>query len=250
MTIRSVALASVVVGSMALAGCESAPEPSVAPTESAPRPAVQIDETWTATNGEWTFTGFVDPAGDPTDVMLEVGPGPSTARRFDQQIPVAQDLTEAGPLTTTTRDIPDIDEICVRFTATNGAGTSLTSPLCFPHDLPSFVIDAEPPAVTFTAPPTGTTTDIDATTYTVTWTETEEGSGISRRSLQRLVAEDSGGGCGAFEDDGPARTEPSPVAVSGLIAGKCYQWVETLIDHAGNASSTTSGTVRVAAGSP
>jgi hypothetical protein len=46
-------------------------------------------------------------------------------------------MTEAGSLTITTRDIPDIDEICVRFTATNRVGTSWSTPLCFPHDLPT-----------------------------------------------------------------------------------------------------------------
>ncbi len=126
----------------AVVGCGSS-TPSVN-TPAPIQPAVEIDKTWTAANGEWTFTGRVDPEGDPTDVVLEVGPGPSTARRFDAQLPVAEGLTEAGPVTITTREIPDVDEICVRFTATNSAGRSSSTPLCVPHDLPSVLPPAAP----------------------------------------------------------------------------------------------------------
>lgn len=243
-TIRSIGLVGVIVGAATLAGCE-VPTPTVAPTAFALRPSVQIDQTWRADNGEWTFTGRVDPQGDPTDVVLEIGPGPATARQFDRQVPVAQDVTEAGPLTITTRDIPDIDEICVRFTATNSAGTSSSTPLCVPHDLPSFVIDADPPTATFAAPATGSTTVLDTTTFTVEWAEADVGTGIGRRSIQRRVATDSAGTCGAYEDDGPASAATSPLAVADLLDGRCYQWVATLSDGAGNTSETTSGTVRV-----
>jgi hypothetical protein len=246
--IRSVALAGVVVAVAALAGCD-ATAPTAAPTAFALRPAVQIDSTWQASNGQWTFTGRVDPQGDPTDVVLDVGPGPATTRQFNQQIPVAQDVTEAGPLTITTRDMPDIDEICVRFTATNSAGTSSSTPLCVPHDLPSFVIDADPPTATFSAPATGSTTVLTVTTFTVEWTEADVGTGISRRSIQRRVATDSAGICGAYEDDGPASAATSPLAVTDLLDGRCYQWVATLSDASGNTSETTSGTVRVETGS-
>ena len=126
-------------------GCgTSPPPPTASPSVLAIRPAVLIEQTWTAANGEWTFGGTVDPEGDPTDVVLEIGPGPATARRFDAKVPVGQGLTTAGPLTISTRAIPDIDEICVRFTATNSAGTSPSSPLCFPHDLPSIAPPAAP----------------------------------------------------------------------------------------------------------
>jgi hypothetical protein len=124
-------------------GCESAP-PSIAPPATGVRPAVQIDPLWTAANGDWTFTGHVDPEGDATDVVLEIGPGPATARRFDARVPVEQDLMAAGPLTIATHEIPDIKDICVRFTATNGAGTTSSSPLCFPHDLPTIAPPAAP----------------------------------------------------------------------------------------------------------
>jgi hypothetical protein len=132
---------------LAVASCASRPLPSAAPSAVGARPAVRIDTSWTTVGDQWTFTGQVDPDGDPTDVVLEVGPGPATARRFDAELPVADDLIAAGPLTFTTRDIPDIDEICVRFTATNAAGTASSSPLCFPHDPPS-IAPPGPPTVT------------------------------------------------------------------------------------------------------
>lgn len=138
-----VALGSVVL--VVVLGCGTTPPPPTAsPTVPAVRPAVLIEQTWTAANGQWTFGGTVDPEGDATDVVLEIGPGPATARRFDAKVPVEQDLTTAGPLAITTAAIPDIDEICVRFTATNSAGTSSSSPLCFPHDLPSIAPPAAP----------------------------------------------------------------------------------------------------------
>jgi len=243
-TVRSVALAGVIVAMAALAGCDATP-PTAAPTAFALRPAVQIDGTWQASDGQWTFTGRVDPQGDPTDIVLDVGPGPATVRQFNQQIPVDQDVTDEGPLTITTRDIPDIEEICVRFTATNSAGTSSSTPLCVPHDLPSFVIDVDPPTATFAAPATGSTTVLEATNFTVEWTEADVGTGIIRRSIQRRAATDSGGTCGAFEDDGPPSTATSPLAVTDLLEGRCYQWISSLSDDAGNRSETTSGTVRV-----
>jgi hypothetical protein len=236
-------VALVVVGVAALAAC--GPSPSADRTAPPVQPAIQIDPSWQAADGEWTFTGRVDPADDPTDVVLEIGPGPITARRFDQQIPVADDLVEPGPLTITTRDIPDIDEICVRFSAKNGAGTSFSTPLCVPHDLPSFIVDVAPPATEFSAPGGGTESVLSATSYTVTWTETDEGTGITRRSLQRQVADGGGGTCSEFADDGPADTSASPVTASDLADGMCYRWIQTLADGAGNVTEVTSGIVRV-----
>jgi hypothetical protein len=94
----------VVLGLLALVtlqACGSRP-PTIAPIGA--RPAIQIDQAWTQVSGEWTFTGRVDPARDPTDVVLEIGPGPATARQFDTELPVAPDLTAAAPLTITTRE--------------------------------------------------------------------------------------------------------------------------------------------------
>lgn len=127
---------------IALAACDAV-APSVGPSPSptsdvfADRPAVQMDTTWTAAKGQWTFTGSVDPQGAATDVVFEIGPGPETLRQFDTQLPVVQQLTAAGPLTITTGQIPNIPLICVRFTATNEVGTSFSTPLCFLHDLPT-----------------------------------------------------------------------------------------------------------------
>ena len=127
-------------------GC--APEPSQPPvTPAALLPGISIDGSWTFVEGDWTFTGHVDPEGDPTDVVLEVGPGPETARTFDTTVAVATHLVEPGPLTVTTREIPDVDEICVRFKATNSGGTSVSRPLCFPHDLPSIGPAVAPTAI-------------------------------------------------------------------------------------------------------
>ena len=125
---------------MLVAACDSsAPTapPSATPGVFADRPAVGIGNTWTAQNGKWTFTGSIDPLGAPTDVVLDVGPGPQTLRQFDSHLAVAQQVVDAQELTITTDQIPDIPEICVRFTATNRVGSSSTSPLCFPHDIPT-----------------------------------------------------------------------------------------------------------------
>lgn len=242
--IRSIAVGVAVLAATALAGCDAI-APTVAPTAFASKPAVRIDPTWQNTGGQWTFTGQIDPQGDPTDVVLEIGPGPETARTFNQRVPVVSGVTLPAPLTVTTGAIPDIPEICVRFTATNSAGTSLTTPLCFAHDQPSFAVDGVAPATHFSAPAFGSTVVLNGRTYTVTWTETEEGSGIASRSLQRRAAPYAGGACGAYADDGPAVTSPSPVDVTDLVSGKCYEWIETLSDRSGNTSVTTSGTVRV-----
>jgi len=249
-TLRSLT-AVVTLATVALAGCDAAPTPSPSPSPTsafAAKPAIHIDDSWKSLDGEWTFTGYVDPEFESTDVILEIGPGPATLRQFDRQVPVAQDLLEAGPLTITTQDIPDIDVICVRFTATNSAGTSSSSPLCFPHDLPSFAVDSVPPTTTFSAPAFGSLTVITVLTFTVAWTEADEGSGVASRSLQRQVATFSGAACGAFTNDGAASTAASPVTATGLVDGKCYQWLEKLRDAAGNTSQTTSGTIRVALG--
>lgn len=238
-------LAALLLAAAAVAACDAtAPSPSVSETAPPAKPSVTI-ETWGVSAGTWSFNGHVDPQGDPTDVILEIGPGPQTARIFNEQVPVASDLVDAGPLTATTAKIPDIPEICVRFAATNSAGTSLSTPLCFPHDLPSFFADALPPTTTFTTPPTLKTEVVKTSSYTVAWTELDADSGVRSRSLQRQVATYAGGACGPFTDEGDASISPSPVEVTGLQGGKCYQWVMSLRDGVGNQSDTISGVVRV-----
>jgi hypothetical protein len=146
-----------------LAACDTS-APSLSPAAFADRPGIQLDTTWTALNGQWTFTGNVDPNGAPTGVVLEIGPGPITARVFDTQVTVADHVAAAMPLTITTTKIPNIPQICVRFTASNSVGTSWSTPLCFPHDLP-------------TAPPPGAPTVAIDSTFTVAdgkWTFTAD----------------------------------------------------------------------------
>ena len=137
---RPVIVALLAAAVVVLGGCDtSAPTgaPSPTPGVFADRPGVTIDGTWTAQNGRWTFTGSVDPLGAPTDVVLDVGPGPQTLRQFDTHLPVVRQVVDAQALTITTDQIPDIPEICVRFTATNRVGSSVTPPLCFPHVVPT-----------------------------------------------------------------------------------------------------------------
>lgn len=126
---------------LVVAACDTtvAPSANSSPTPGAfaDRPGISLDQTWTAAGGQWTFTGSVDPQGAATTVVLEIGPGPQTLRQFDTQVPVVGQVTTTTPLSVTTSKIPDIDLICVRFTATNAAGKSSTPPLCFPHDLPT-----------------------------------------------------------------------------------------------------------------
>ena len=117
-------------------GC-AAPPPS--PPASLGRPVVQIDEEWSEADGRWTFTGRLDPQGGATDVVFEIGPGPSTARRFDTQLTVAEGVASERSLTVTTDEIPGIAEVCVRFSATNSAGRSSSQPLCFPNVVPTIV---------------------------------------------------------------------------------------------------------------
>ena len=203
-----------------------------------------MDSSFFRSNGEWMFTGRVDPQGAATDVILEIGPGPSNARVFTRQIPVAHVAFDPTPLTITTGDLPDIPEICVRFTATNIAGSSSSTPLCFPYELPTAPPSVGTPTAIFSAPAFGTTTVLDRPTFTVTWTETSHGAEITRRSLQRRLAPYGAGACGAYSDDGAPSTATSPVEVAGLLSGACYEWVMSL-SGAGSTSVTTSGVVRV-----
>jgi hypothetical protein len=228
-------LAAAAVLLVALGACEFAPA-TIAPLTPPPptaaaRPGIQIDETWQVQDGEWTFTGRVDPEGDATDVVLEIGPGPATARRFDARVEVLNGVVDAAPLRITTSEIPDIDEICVRFTATNGVGASSSRPLCFPHDLPSFV--AEAPTVTI---------DED---YTVTGREYAFTGRIDPNGVATDVVLELGSGPAAdptFDQQlpaGAAMTEPATITLSTGIPDAdevCVRFTAT--NDVGTASST------------
>jgi len=107
----------------------------------------------------------------------------------------------------------------------------------------TLVGDDAPPAITFSAPPVGPTYQT-STSYTVTWSESELGSGIASRSLQRQIASSS---AGPFNNDtaaGNLYTGASPSAQT-LQEGKCYQWIETAPDRVGNVTAVTSGVICV-----
>lgn len=253
--LRSLALPIVLIvgAGGVLSGCDAMTDSSSSSPSPAPfgaRPGIQIDPTWQNDGVTWTFTGRVDPQGTATDVVLEIGPGPSTLREFPGRIDVAVGVIEPGPLTISTREIPDIPDVCVRFNATNSFGTSASTPLCSPHDRPSFIPDQDAPTAKFAAPVFGALTVLTGATYTVSWTEADAGSGVGTRSLQQRTAPYTEGVCGAYSINGPASVDASPFVAGGLVDGMYYQWDLTLRDQAGNTSVTTSGAVRVDLGAP
>ena len=91
-------------------------------------------------------------------------------------------------------------------------------------------------------PRTGVT--LGGSSINLTWAETEGGSGVGTRSLQRqkktptTLSTCAGG---TYADDGAPYVGISPEAASGLVLGQCYQWVLTMADRVGNNSITTSG---------
>jgi hypothetical protein len=126
-------------------------------------------------------------------------------------------------------------------TSTNGTGAIALTSL-------TLTADATAPTLGFTSPPAGTTVQT-STSIDVTWNETETGSGVASRSLQRQKgAEITSGSCVgvSYSNDGAADTGASPRSNTGLLAGLCYLWIQTLTDNVGNASSaTTSGAVLI-----
>jgi len=127
--------------------------------------------------------------------------------------------------------------VSLSVTATDGAG------VVSPATTMNFVIDLGP-EVEFTTPVGGTTTYVKPGPYTVAWTETAGQSPITARSLQRQVVSSTAGICPANgwanDNSVPVVTTSSPVESSGLLADKCYQWVQTLTDTAGPHSFTSS----------
>jgi YVTN family beta-propeller protein len=108
----------------------------------------------------------------------------------------------------------------------------------------SLTTDFIAPRPTFTTPPASpAVSEQNSTTLSVAWTETEAGSGMASRSLQRqsktptTLSTCAGG---TYADDGSAYTGASPSAETGMTIGLCYRWALTLTDVAGNATTRTS----------
>jgi RHS repeat-associated protein len=113
--------------------------------------------------------------------------------------------------------------------------------------------DSTAPVVSNYLPAAGTTVQT-ATTYSVSWSETEAAAGVATRSLQRQKASaaTSAACTGAtYANDGSAKSSASPVNETGLLTSTCYRWQLTLTDNAGNSSgAVTSGIVYVATNPP
>jgi hypothetical protein len=110
-------------------------EPATSPSPKASLdsiPAISIDQSWTSTDNVFTFTGSVDPQSLPTLVVLEIGVGPQGSGVFGQSVPVSDRVISPGPVSVQVK-VPTASEVCVRFTATNEAGTSSSRPLCIPN---------------------------------------------------------------------------------------------------------------------
>ncbi len=109
--------------------------------------------------------------------------------------------------------------------------------------------DAIAPSMTFSIPVAGLTTQ-SATSVTVTWSETETGSGVASRSLQRQKGGVvTPGTCASvsYANDGAPDTGSSPRNHIGLVNGNCYRWQLVVIDNVGNSSTpTVSGAVLIA----
>ena len=134
---------------------------------------------------------------------------------------------------------------CYRWTL---AATDQNSNVATTVTSANLITDTTVPAAAFIAPAPTTTSSQNTTGYSVSWTETETGSGIptTGRALQREKVAISGGACGtSWAADGAAVTTVSPVTVI-LTSGSCYRWKQTLTDAAANVGTqVTSGTVLV-----
>jgi subtilisin len=113
-------------------------------------------------------------------------------------------------------------------------------------------VDADPPVGTFASPAAGSHTVQSATSFRVSWRESDVGSGVADRTLQRQRARPAQpGSCSAatWSNNGAARTSHVELNES-LTTGYCYRWQLTLRDNAANVSKVTSGSVLVDATAP
>ena len=117
----------ILLGVAVVAACVPAP-PATSPPPPPTAPTVVLGN-WTATDGQYTFTGSVNPRGSPADVVLEYGIGPVSAPVYDQSIPVEEGMLTAAAVSATV-ELEDGVEFCVRFTATNEVGSGSSQPYC------------------------------------------------------------------------------------------------------------------------
>ncbi|HUG47859.1 MAG TPA: S8 family serine peptidase [Candidatus Limnocylindria bacterium] len=107
-------------------------------------------------------------------------------------------------------------------------------------------IDGSPPNVQFRSPSAGLTVQ-SSTNVLVSWTESDAGSGIYGRTLQRQRGEVRiPGTCDSvsYTDVGSAETRHDDYNQS-LKRGYCFRWQLTVRDVAGNRTTVTSGAVLV-----
>lgn len=130
------------------------------------------------------------------------------------------------------------DGTCYRWTVTaiDQVGNATTA-----HS-PTILVDTSGPELSFVNPPgAGEVVQEGASGDEISWAETDTGSGIASRSLQRQRAMLVGGDCSDWADDGEPVVDASPVLSLDLEPASCYRMVLTATDRAGNTSTLTSG---------
>jgi hypothetical protein len=130
----------------------------------------------------------------------------------------------------------------IEVVAINGAGVESA-----PRVL-DLVPDVEPPVASFSSPAAG---PLSSNTVTIDWSESDDESGVVRRSMQRQRAPTTSGYCAVvrWSNNGPPRTNASPL-IDTLDEGYCYRWVLTLEDAVGNVSTTATSAVLVDVSAP
>lgn len=109
--------------------------------------------------------------------------------------------------------------------------------------------DATPPSVTL-AGPAGGTTILDDDRITLSWSDSDSGSGVASRVLQRQRARpDGAGACAAvsWSTDGSATSASSGMTVGDLKLGWCYRWRLTVRDRVGHTARAFTGAYRMSA---
>jgi hypothetical protein len=140
--VRLIGLAACVL----IGACGPGPASSTPPPEPPPEAPTISFHRYTAANGIWTFYAFIDPGGSPTVVVLETGAGPVDAPDFVDSVPVASAMLNPGEVTGVVQ-YPEDASFCVRFTATNAAGTTSSPPRCIgPTYESSFIVITPAPS--------------------------------------------------------------------------------------------------------